>query len=88
MALPGFPADFQPSSGGTRLKRQAQSASMQGLPDRNLIDPPYALQNAAGSLSNKTISTDIIHYNGLAEYDTHNVYGVSLSDNLHRYCGL
>jgi len=54
---------------------------MMGLPDRDLIDPPYSIQNAAGSLSNKTINTDLIHYNGLAEYDTHNLYGTMMSNH-------
>lgn len=54
---------------------------MMGLPDRDLIDPPYRIQNAAGSLSNKTINTDLIHYNGLTEYDTHNLYGTMMSNH-------
>jgi alpha-glucosidase len=63
------------------MKRQeASSGSKLGLPGRNLIDPPYVIQNAAGSLSNKTISTDIRHYNGLVEYDTHNLYGTMMSN--------
>lgn len=52
---------------------------MTGLPGRNLINPPYRIQNAAGGLSNLTISTDLIHSNGLAEYDTHNLYGTTMS---------
>jgi len=54
---------------------------MMGLPGRNLIDPPYNIQNAAGGLSNKTLDTDLIHYNGLAEYDTHNLYGTMMSNH-------
>jgi len=54
--------------------RQAPG-SMLGLPGRDLINPKYMIHNAAGSLSNKTIDTDIHHYNGLVEYDTHNLYG-------------
>ncbi|KAL4903173.1 Alpha/beta-glucosidase agdC [Aspergillus multicolor] len=50
-----------------------------GLPGRDLIDPPYRIGNAAGSLSNKTINTDLIHANGLTEYDTHNLYGTMMS---------
>lgn len=51
-----------------------------GLPNRNLIDPPYTITNAAGSLSNKTLDTDLVHYNGLVEYDTHNLYGAMMSE--------
>jgi alpha-glucosidase len=52
---------------------------MLGLPNRNLIDPPYHINNTAGSLSDLTINTDLIHANGLAEYDTHNMYGTMMS---------
>lgn len=49
-----------------------------GLPDRDLINPPYQIANEAGSISNKSIDTDIIHAGeGYAEYDTHNLYGTS-----------
>lgn len=54
---------------------------MAGLPGRNLTDPPYTIQNAAGALSNKTINTDLVHYNGLVEYDTHNLYGTMMSNH-------
>jgi alpha-glucosidase len=52
---------------------------MLGLPGRNLIDPPYTINNAAGSISNLTIASELIHYNGVAEYDTHNLYGTMMS---------
>jgi alpha-glucosidase len=60
---------------GSRMK-----AKKVGLPGRDLINPPYQIANAAGSISNKTIDTDIIHAGeGYAEYDTHNLYGTSKS---------
>jgi alpha-glucosidase len=72
--LPGFPGDFQPSSSSKRSTK----GSKVGLPNRDLINPPYMIRNEAGSLSNKTINTDIIHAGeGYAEYDTHNLYGTS-----------
>ena len=74
--LPGFPADFQPPT-SSRIKRQTAAGSMMGLPGRDLINPPYMIRNAAGSLSNHTIFTDLVHANGLVEYDTHNLYGTS-----------
>ena len=52
---------------------------MKGLPGRDLINPPYQIHNAAGSISNHTVSTDVIHANGLTEYDTHNLYGTMMS---------
>lgn len=56
---------------------------MQGVPDRDYINPPYAIHNAAFSLSNLTVNTDLIHSNGLAEYDTHNLYGTMMSQTSH-----
>jgi alpha-glucosidase len=53
-------------------KRQT-GGSKKGLPGRDLINPSYKIQNAMGSLSNKTADTDLIHQGGWAEYDTHNL---------------
>ena len=80
-SIPGWPADFQPAGGSSRIKRQTGNAtgSMLGLPGRDLIDPPYSIHNAAGSISSLTLATDLIHSNGLAEYDTHNLYGTMMS---------
>jgi alpha-glucosidase len=76
--LPGFPSDFQPS-GSQRFRKRADNGLGQqiGLSGRDLINPPYQIANAAGSLSNKTIDTELIHAGGYAEYDTHNLYGTS-----------
>ncbi|KAL3478667.1 glycosyl hydrolases family 31-domain-containing protein [Aspergillus californicus] len=82
-SLPGFPQEFQsaPQEQGTIHRRQQAYGSGQklGLQKRNLIDPLYTIANAAGSLSNKTINTDLVHANGLTEYDTHNLYGTMMS---------
>lgn len=58
-----------------------------GLPGRDLLYPKYSIHNKAaykdswnaehGGLSNKTVLTNVIHENGLAEYDVHNLYGSS-----------
>lgn len=58
-----------------------------GLPGRDLLFPKYAIHNTAaytiednaggGGISNHTVNTDLIHQNGLAMYDTHNLYGTS-----------
>jgi alpha-glucosidase len=58
-----------------------------GLPGRDLLYPKYAIHNTAaftvqdnaggGGISNHTVNTDVIHQNGLAMYDTHNLYGTS-----------
>ncbi|KAI9752924.1 MAG: hypothetical protein M4579_005410 [Chaenotheca gracillima] len=76
--IPGFPADFQPPDAGL-TRRQTGPGSMSGLPGRDLINPPYMIKNAPGSLSNSTLFTDLVHANGLVEYDTHNLYGTMMS---------
>ncbi|PHH90719.1 hypothetical protein CDD83_2873 [Cordyceps sp. RAO-2017] len=60
-----------------------------GFPGRELLFPQYAIHNKAaymddwnskmGGLSNRTVSTDVIHQNGLAMFDTHNLYGSMMS---------
>ena len=85
--LPGFPDDFQPKHGASRLAKKSSNSQPRdtkgkklGLPGRDLIAPQYQIANAAGSLSNKTIDTDLVHAGpGYVEYDTHNVYGSSQS---------
>lgn len=72
--IPGFPDDFQPIRSG---KQRRSSGQKLGLSDRDFISPPYQIANAAGSLSNHTIDTDIVHADGFVEYDTHNLYGTS-----------
>ncbi|KAE8142571.1 putative alpha/beta-glucosidase agdC [Aspergillus pseudotamarii] len=78
--LPGFPADFQPSSASHSQKRIFKAKL--GLEGRDLLNPPYKIRNAAGSLSNKTINTGIVHAGeGYVEYDTHNLYGTMMSSS-------
>ena len=61
-----------------------------GLPGRDLLYPRYAIRNANsmqidergrdhGGISNGTVNTDVRHQNGLAMYDTHNLYGTMMS---------
>jgi alpha-glucosidase len=62
-----------------KRKTEKNKAKKLGLPGRDLINPRYQIANEAGSISNKTIDTDIIHEGGYAEYDTHNLYGTMMS---------
>ncbi|KAK0269426.1 hypothetical protein LTR91_020502 [Friedmanniomyces endolithicus] len=62
------------------LEKRQSNGNEVGLPGRDLINPQYTINNAAGSLSNKTLDTDLIHYGGYAEYDTHNLYGAMMSE--------
>ncbi|KAL2874289.1 hypothetical protein SGCOL_010551 [Colletotrichum sp. CLE4] len=71
------------------LAERQLSGDQKGLPDRDLLFPKYAIHNKAawdtesnaarGGISNKTVNTDVIHQNGLAMYDTHNLYGSMMS---------
>jgi len=66
-----------------------RSSKWMGLPGRDLLFPKYAIHNKAayidswnaghGGISNKTVNTDVLHENGLAEYDVHNLYGTMMS---------
>ncbi|KAM0433413.1 hypothetical protein ACHAPT_004291 [Fusarium lateritium] len=68
--IPGFPDSFQPN--GTLTKRQNTVAN------RDLLNPPYSIQNAQGKLSDRTIYTNITNHDGTAQYDTHNLYGLTM----------
>ncbi|KAK0258364.1 hypothetical protein LTR35_018165 [Friedmanniomyces endolithicus] len=72
--------DLMAAHGAPLEKRQAAGDAV-GLPGRDLLNPEYMINNAAGSLSNKTLNTDLIHYGGYAEYDTHNLYGAMMSES-------
>jgi alpha-glucosidase len=50
-----------------------------GLPGRDLVNPAYQINNAAGSISNLTLATDIENYDGTFHYDTHNFWGSMMS---------
>ncbi|KAF9443144.1 glycoside hydrolase family 31 protein [Macrolepiota fuliginosa MF-IS2] len=45
----------------------------------DVLEPPYAINNAAGPLSSKTAFTNAVHANGLQEYNVHNIYGTMMS---------
>lgn len=68
------------SSHNAALARRQTSEDAVGLPGRDLIDPAYTIDNEAGSISNRTMNTDLIHDGGWAEYDVHNLYGAMMSE--------
>lgn len=49
------------------LRRQLNGS---GSNYSDILTPPYAINNAAGNLSDRTAFTDVVHANGLTEYDT------------------
>lgn len=78
--IPGFPEDFQPDPAPTRRlrSRQAASGQMKGLPDRDLFSPKYRINNHQGDLSVYTLYTNITNADGTRQYDTHNMYGLTM----------
>ena len=78
-SLPGFPTDFQPPAPSmSRLHvRQASgntTGNATGLSGRDLINPPYAINNTNGPLYTETIWPDLLHYGGYSDYDLHNLF--------------
>lgn len=75
-------------AGDEPLVARQESGDQKGLPNRDLLFPRYTIRNHAagddwadaskGGLSFKTVKTDITHQNGLAMYDTHNLYGAMM----------
>ncbi|KAL6803531.1 glycoside hydrolase family 31 protein [Trichoderma sp. SZMC 28012] len=80
------------ASNGNSASNQGKG-NQKGLPGRDLLYPKYAIHNKAayqdswnsdkGGISNHTVNTDLIHQNGLAMYDTHNLYGTMMSTASH-----
>ncbi|PCD26347.1 hypothetical protein AU210_012777 [Fusarium oxysporum f. sp. radicis-cucumerinum] len=55
-----------------------------GLPNRELIQPPYMIQNGAGpTLADSTTDTDLVQSGDYVQYDTHNLYGAQMSSHSH-----
>ncbi|KAI1081134.1 glycoside hydrolase family 31 protein [Whalleya microplaca] len=79
--IPGFPEDFQPSSSELAKRvhvRQDSKGTMKGLPDRDLFTPKYRINNHRGNLSDYTLYTNITNADGTRQYDTHNLYGLTM----------
>ncbi|KAH7363309.1 alpha-glucosidase, partial [Plectosphaerella cucumerina] len=81
-------SDMSPRNLIDLLHSRQEGGDQKGLPGRDLLYPQYAIHNHAppdvtwnsdrGGISFKTVNTDIIHENGLAMYDTHNLYGAMM----------
>lgn len=73
-----FEVDVQDDNLQITLEEREQIL-LTGSSEDDVINPPYKIANAAGGLSDYTVHTDVRHYNGLLQYDTHNLYGHSMS---------
>ena len=73
--IPGFPDSFQPD--GTLEKRRAPGDKL-GLPGRDLFEPLYKINTSTDHLSDQTLYTNITNHDGTHQYDTHNMYGLSM----------
>ncbi|KAL1839514.1 hypothetical protein VTJ49DRAFT_1452 [Mycothermus thermophilus] len=56
------------------LHRQSEQKKL-GLPNRDLLNPPYRISNRLGDLSAWTLATNLTNADGTTQYDTHNLYG-------------
>ncbi|KAF1943725.1 alpha-glucosidase-like protein [Clathrospora elynae] len=65
--------------GGSKRQVSNNTANYLGLPGRDLINPAYRIANAAGSISNMTLATDIQNHDGTYHHDTHNFWGSMMS---------
>ncbi|PNP42332.1 hypothetical protein TGAMA5MH_06014 [Trichoderma gamsii] len=84
-----LPVDVKASASVSTTTTDNNSGNQKGLPGRDLLYPKYPIHNKAayqvswnsdkGGISNHTVNTDLIHQNGLAMYDTHNLYGTMMS---------
>lgn len=79
-----------PGKAGAGWQHGGQSGSgcgpneCKGLPNRELIRPPYMIQNGAGpTLADGTADTDLVQSGDLLQYDTHNLYGAMMSSHSH-----
>ncbi|KAF3058062.1 putative alpha/beta-glucosidase agdC [Daldinia childiae] len=79
--IPGFLDDFQPApaaKSGKLQSRQTTGGQMKGLPDRDLFNPKYRINNHKGELSDSTLYSNITNADGTYQYDTHNLYGLTM----------
>lgn len=81
-AIPGFDTSTLKTRNAVStpevMTAKNKLAKRQDTSKINLITPPYAVANQApDGLSDKTVHTNIVHYGGYVEYDTHNLYGTS-----------
>lgn len=80
--IPGFPADFQPTSKRDLSIRQS-GGDMKGFPDREWFNPSYHINSHRGNIGDFTIWTNTSNYDGTWQYDTHNVHGHMMAMNTH-----
>jgi alpha-glucosidase len=73
--IPGFPADFQPTSSKRDLESRQAMGQMKGFADREWFNPAYQVFNHLGNISDSTIWFNTSNYDGTHQYDTHNLYG-------------
>ncbi|KAI9167892.1 glycoside hydrolase family [Paramyrothecium foliicola] len=80
--IPGFPDSFQPQI--PLRARKGAAGNKKGLPNRDLFQPKYRINNFRGDLSAGTIWTNITNHDGTSQYDTHQMYGLSMAKATYR----
>lgn len=59
-----------PSDALYDVKSDKKIKKRQNNGEIDLLDPPYSIGNPLPNLSDRTAHTDVVHANGLIEYDT------------------
>lgn len=62
------------------MAKRESTGNKTGLPGRDLLNPPYAINNANGDLPSGTLSTDLITAGGYAMYDLHNLFASGMQE--------
>lgn len=66
------------------IREEETKGDKKGLPGRDLFTPKYTIDNKQGALSARTIWTNISNHDGTHQYDTHNMYGLTMVKATHK----
>jgi alpha-glucosidase len=75
------PTEQQKRSMPVHSRQSNATGTKLGLPGRNLFEPLYHINNHRGSLSGSTIYTNVTNSDRTVQYDTHNFYGHTMTQN-------
>ncbi|KAH5294293.1 alpha/beta-glucosidase agdC [Parastagonospora nodorum] len=70
-------------AGAVATRATNDDSTPKGLPDRDLLNPKYRINNHRGDLASYTIYTNTSNHDGSWQYDTHNYYGHTMSHVTH-----
>ena len=65
-----------PSDALYEVQSDKKITQRQNKGEIDVLDPPYAIGNVLSHLSDRTAHTDVVHANGLVEYDTRTYFSI------------